>query len=206
MTNQSYTPATRADLVPGAVFVMRKPSMRDHELGFMEGVELVLCHDDGTEAPEFVIKNNPSKYRWINLLKLERLDHPITIPVPRDAARDFVWSHYPDGAGSTLKRCYNIRSILRAALLTADPTLADEPAARVEPLPAMTVELLTTLRAWHAAVLQKIIADPDWVMRQPTRHLHAAIKRAGIVQPRPTDDEIAAARQVIERAGMKVTS
>lgn len=29
---------------------------------------------------------------------------------------------------------------------------------------------------------------------------------AGIVQPRPTDDEIAAARQVIERAGMKVTS
>ena len=55
----------------------------------------------------------------------------------------------------------------------------------------MRKELLAALREWCAMWLTKDIDH---------RPLIKAIERAGIVQPRPTDDEIAAALDVLKRA------
>jgi len=68
----------------------------------------------------------------------------------------------------------------------------------------MTAELLDVYEYYRAREIASDIPRNWWAV--PIRNLLDAIERAGIVQPRPTDDEIAAARQVIERAGMKVTS
>ena len=70
------------------------------------------------------------------------------------------------------------------------------------PLPAMTAELLDVYEYYRAREIASDIPRNWWAV--PIRNLLDAIERAGIVQPRPTDDEIAAARQVIERAGGRV--
>ena len=121
-----------------------------------------------------------------------------TIPVPRDVAREFVRTRDKDGCGIGGTRWQASGRTLRAALLTAAPGLLAEPGARVEApaMPAMTPELLAALREFaiepgsagaRGAVLVAIDNTP------------------GILPPRPTPDEIAAAREVLERAGMKVT-
>lgn len=197
-------------------------------------------------------------------------DHT-TISVPRDVAREFVRTCDEDGWGVEDSGFLRARIALRAALLTAAPTLLDEPAARVEPLPAMTAEeyvrewvkrgrknhakLPTWEQAYQDAGVieaarragyirigssvscpieltpegEALVSEPtipamtaellaalrethnEWkrsdrpLLDSQLERLLCAIERAGIVQPSPTPDEIAAARQVIERAGMKVT-
>lgn len=148
----TYRPATRADLVPGAVFVVRKtsgPLARD------VGAWVVLHHDDNSNCPYFRREDgrpfsNGSMNPWLYLHDLERIHPPATdtVAIPRDVTREFVRAH--DERGWSLGGLTAPRVALRAALLSADPTLLDPPP--------------------------------------------------------PMPDEVAAARLVIERAGMRVVS
>lgn len=49
-----YVPATRADLKPGAVFVLRKLDEYDTTKGRSLGMRFVLSEDDGTDFPLFL--------------------------------------------------------------------------------------------------------------------------------------------------------
>lgn len=198
MSDNNWIPATHADLVPGAVFVVRG-NHRHH------GTRVVLYDNDNSGMPWFrrddgeLFDGENKKFPFF-LTQLERIHPPAdTIPVPRDVAWEFVRTHNTDGCWAT-SGSRPSREELLAAILSADPGLLDEPSARVEPLPAMTPELLAALRDWHSCVFSYSTRG------QREQELIDAIERAGIVQPRPTPDEIEAARVVIERAGMKVTS
>ena len=149
----TYRPATRADLVPGAVFVVRKtsgPLARD------VGAWVVLHHDDNSNCPYFRREDgrpfsNGSMNPWLYLHDLERIHPPATdtVAIPRDVAREFVRTHLESG-WAEIRGSTHACAVLRAALLSADPTL--------------------------------------------------------LAPPPPMPDEVAAARLVIERAGMRVVS
>lgn len=147
----SYTPATRADLVPGAVFVVREVYRWQTEYGIANGDHIVLTQDDGTNCPYFDKEGGAGRHLSFAFEQLERVHPPAadTVAIPREVAREFVRTHSESG-WAEIRGSVHACAVLRAAIIAADLTLLDPPP--------------------------------------------------------PTPDEVAAARLVIERAGMRVVS
>jgi hypothetical protein len=90
---KTYTPATRADLKPGARFVVTNRDDRRH------GQIVALDLDDGTDAPWF--RDQHGNLLVYHLSELAPSDEPSilkpTIEVPADLLRAFVGAYNEEG-------------------------------------------------------------------------------------------------------------
>lgn len=138
-----YNPATREDLKPGAVFIVR--GSRESRL---RGLRVALHDDDGTGCPYF--RPMPGQgFDGITLCfelgELEVEAPPAaapTVTIPTEVARAFVMTRLVSGSINTFGESpRRAARDLRAAILAADPTL-EHPAEAPELAAARA--LLTT--------------------------------------------------------------